>query len=167
MALFNKNKTLRPRSYSGAGVGSGKCRKLDRLEDRTPWRVKTQGCSRRTARFIFRAGFLLGSGGGKNSMIFQPSDVCLVDGSFPKQKKTIQMMRLPNMMVSPTQVLDDGCFYCLLSYLKKRCKPLFSISQLKIHSLNKMGGMFIYWPENIQYSSGLDKIRSWSFKITL
>lgn len=108
-----------------------------------------------------------GGGGGKNSMIFQPLDVCLVDGSFPKQKKTIQMMRLPNMMVSPTQVLDDGCFYCLLSYLKKRCKPLFSISKLKIHSLNKMGGMFIYWPENIQYSSGLDKICSWSFKIIL
>lgn len=65
MALFNKNKTLRPRSYSGAGAGSGKCRKLDRLEDRTPWRVKTQGCSRRTARFIFRAGFLLGGGGAE------------------------------------------------------------------------------------------------------
>lgn len=36
--------------------------------------------------------------------------VCLLDGSFPEPRKMIQMMRLPNMMVSPTQVLDDKCF---------------------------------------------------------
>lgn len=43
-------------------------------------------------------------------MVFQPLDVCLLDGSFPEPRKMIQMMRLPNMMVSPTQVLGNKCF---------------------------------------------------------
>lgn len=48
--------------------------------------------------------------GGKKEYGFLTVGVCLLDGSFPEPKKMIQMMRLPNMMVSLTQVLGDRCF---------------------------------------------------------
>lgn len=149
--FFTGARYLLMRTWSYLGVGSGKQEKLtgsgtELFRGSRYWGV------------VMRLPNLKGrifSGGGKNTA-FQPLDVCLLDGSFPEQRKMIQMMRLPNMMVSSTQVLGAKCFWCCLSYMKRRF--FFSVSQLKLYPLKKMGGMFIYLTNNIKYSYDLNKI---------
>lgn len=95
------------------------------------------GCSHRMTKAILRTVFCVHS--KKKSMIFLLLDACLLDGSFPKPRKMIQMMKLLNMMVSPTHILTDRCFRCHFVLYKEEVQ-VCSACSLKLYSLKKMGG---------------------------